>query len=190
MSTSAAPLEAPPTPQQLLFARALISTFALWPALRLAVAEEWGGPDSADKADFLLSHLADTHAGALPAEPDLDDLADVLVGYFGDEFETRLEDESADYVAGRIVTLHRLCFGDDEQAANAAVASLEQAASKLRGTAMKTQREANDDGGDSESESDEDGMEVDEAPARPQRAPRPEPEVDEDGFTTVVGRRR
>ncbi len=43
----------------MLFARAVMITFDLWPALRLAVKEEWGGPESRDKADFLLNAVCD-----------------------------------------------------------------------------------------------------------------------------------
>ncbi|PWN42505.1 hypothetical protein IE81DRAFT_282603, partial [Ceraceosorus guamensis] len=190
-STSAS-VDAAPTPQQLLFARALISTFALWPALRLAIAEEWGGSDSQDKADFLLSHLADTHGGDPIVVPDQDDLSYALTAYFNDEYEVRLEDDSAEYVAGRICNLHKLCFGGDQVEAENAVKGLEEATKSLRGTKTKaTKQDAGDDAGMASDESDdeggEDGMDVDGQSAQQQRQPRQrqEPIVDEDGFTMV-----
>lgn len=163
--------------------------------MRLAVSEQWGGAESSDKRDFLISHLADTYAGTPPVEPDLDDLSDVILGYFGDEYETRLEDDSADYVAGRIVALHKLCFGEDTQAAEQSVLALEQSLPK--GAAMQVKQGVHDDDAgmrsdDDDEDRDEDGMDVDEPqqqPAAPRQ--RQEPVVDEDGFTTVVkGRRR
>ncbi|CBQ68492.1 conserved hypothetical protein [Sporisorium reilianum SRZ2] len=203
-----------PTPQQLLFAKSIMLTFELWPAMRLAVAEEWGGSDSADKRDFLLSHLCDQYGNPGPAfEPDLDDLADILEHYMIDEYEARLEDGSPDWVAGRIVGLHRVIFapGDDFARAQAAVAELEKAFQELKGKKATFEQGANEDGeveGHSEDEDMRDarhmaqqhggiteadrqgaraGLEQDQA--RAQRQPQ-QPIVDEDGFETVVSRRR
>lgn len=213
-TASAAAAEEQPTPQQLLFAKSIMLTFELWPAMRLAVSEEWGGPDSADKRDFLLSHLCDEYGNPGSAfEPDLDDLADVLEHYMIDEYEARLEDGSPDWVAGRIVGLHRVIFApdDDLARAQAAVAELEKAYQDLKGKKATFQQGPNQDGEvDSHSE-DEDmrdarsmaqqhggvteadrqgaqaGLEQDQA--RSTREAQ-QPIIDEDGFETVVSRRR
>lgn len=213
-SSTAVVTDEQPTPQQLLFAKSIMLTFELWPAMRLAVSEEWGGPDSADKRDFLLSHLCDEYGNPGPAfEPDLDDLADVLEHYMVDEYEARLEDGSPDWVAGRIVGLHRVIFapGDDFARAQAAVAELEKAYEELKGKKATFEQGANQDGEvDSHSE-DEDmrdartmarqhggiteadrqgarvGLEQDRA--RVESEPQ-QPIIDEDGFETVVSRRR
>lgn len=213
-SSTAVVADEQPTPQQLLFAKSIMLTFELWPAMRLAVSEEWGGPDSADKRDFLLSHLCDEYGNPGPAfEPDLDDLADVLEHYMVDEYEARLEDGSPDWVAGRIVGLHRVIFapGDDFARAQAAVAELEKAYEELKGKKATFEQGANQDGEvDSHSE-DEDmrdartmarqhggiteadrqgarvGLEQDRA--RVESEPQ-QPIIDEDGFETVVSRRR
>ncbi|KAN0061255.1 rRNA accumulation-related protein [Thecaphora frezii] len=223
--TSSAATEAAPTPQQLLFARAVILTFELWPAMRLAVSEEWGGPDSLDKRDYLISHLCDEHGDAAPScEPDIDDLAETLEGYIADEFECRLDDGSPDWVAGRIVGLHRAIFRHDEETAREAVAQLEKAFAELKGkktnaSAGQDASEIQDDdhdhdhSGDEEMDEDEGArvaaarrlaeahggvMAADELGAnagveqraRREREPRREAVVDEDGFETVVSRRR
>ena len=182
--------------------------------MRLAVSEEWGGPDSADKRDFLLSHLCDEYGFPGSAfEPDLDDLADILEHYMIDEYEARLEDGSPDWVAGRIVGLHRVIFapGDDFARAQAAVAELEKAYQDLKGKKATFEQGVNQDG-ELDSYSDDQDMrdarhmaqqhggitEADRQGARvgleqdQARAPR-EPQapiVDEDGFETVVSRRR
>lgn len=183
--------------------------------MRLAVSEEWGGPDSADKRDFLLSHLCDSYGNPGPAfEPDLDDLADILEGYMIDEYEARLEDGSPDWVAGRIVGLHRVIFApeDDFAKAQAAVQELEKAYEELKGKKATFEAGQNQDGeveGGSEDEDMRDargmaqqhggvteadragarvGLEQDQA--RAERQQRQEPIVDEDGFETVVSRRK
>jgi pre-rRNA-processing protein TSR2 len=211
-----------PSPTQLLFARAVIYTFDLWPALRLAITEQWGGSESKAKADFLISYLCDQYseeatstsingpassstptqgATIAPTTPDVDDLADILEGYFSDEFESRLEDDSTDWVASRLVQLHKIIYStfpptpDSLATATAEIDKLEEAAIALRGrkvTAERTLDEENDSqsGSGSESEGDEDdAMEVDAAPP-PARTSKPEPIVDEDGFTTVVKAKR
>ena len=207
-----------PSATQLLFARAVIYTFDLWPALRLAVSEQWGGVESKAKADFLISYLCDeyseesstpapapgqatatvTTAVCAPSTPDPDDLAEILEGYFADEFESRLEDESADWAAARLVQLHKLIYAafpptqESLLNAGAELDKLEQAVIALRGKKVTAQRTTREDeiasGSESESDSQdeqgghEDAMEVD-APAP---RSKPEPVVDEDGFTTVV----
>ncbi|EST04479.1 Pre-rRNA-processing protein TSR2 [Kalmanozyma brasiliensis GHG001] len=215
-STSAAiaQIDNAPTPQQLLFAKSIMLTFELWPAMRLAVSEQWGGPDSADKRDFLLSHLCDQYGNPGSAfEPDLDDLADILEGYMIDEYEARLEDGSPDWVAGRIVGLHRVIFAPEEDTtkAQAAVRELEKAYEELKGKKATFEQGKNEDGEVDGEDADEEmrdarsmaqshggvteadrqgarvGLEQDQA--RAAREPQG-PIVDEDGFETVVSRRR
>ncbi|TKY89533.1 hypothetical protein EX895_001318 [Sporisorium graminicola] len=217
-STSAAAAvaaEEQPTPQQLLFAKSIMLTFELWPAMRLAVAEEWGGSDSADKRDFLLSHLCDQYGNPGSAfEPDLDDLADILEHYMIDEYEARLEDGSPDWVAGRIVGLHRVIFapGDDFARAQAAVAELEKAYQDLKGKKATFEQGANQDGEVDGHSSEDDNMRdarsmahqhggiteadrqgarigLEQDQGRAQREPQ-QPIIDEDGFETVGSRRR
>ncbi|EPQ31350.1 uncharacterized protein PFL1_00685 [Pseudozyma flocculosa PF-1] len=156
--------EPAPTPQQLLFARAVILTFELWPAMRLAVSEEWGGPDSLDKRDYLISYLCDEHGDAGAAnQPDIDDLAETLESYIADEFECRLDDGSPDWVAGRIVGLHKAIFTDNPDEANKgqeAVAQLETAFQELKGkktnaSAGQDQSEVHDHHGHGDSDDDD-----------------------------------
>lgn len=222
---------APPSPTQLLFARAVILTMELWPAMRMAIGEQWGGIESVDKRDFLISHLCDEYSTEeaasaaaaaaaaapssaqgstssssserrAPATPDVDDLAETLEGYFCDEFETRLDDGSSDWIAGRIVSLHKMIYAAFPAVSDAAreeVEKLQEAASKLRGSKVNStrqRREADDESGsgsssegDSGDEDDDDAMDVDQQPREPRQS-KPEPVVDEDGFTTVVKSRR
>lgn len=47
------------TPAIQLFARGVWSLFLLWPALRLAVSQEWGGPESKEKRLWFASTIVD-----------------------------------------------------------------------------------------------------------------------------------
>jgi pre-rRNA-processing protein TSR2 len=193
--------------------------------MRLAISQEWGGPDSADKCDFIVSHICDLYGGepgatslgrfekshtynpqvtpAAPATPDEEDLAEILEGYLADEFDARIEDESCDYIAGRISALHKIVFATPETQdeagadkvlteANNTIAALDEAAAKLRqkGLPRAQEQENIEEASGSESGSDEedDSMDVDPAPREPRQ--KQEPIVDEDGFTTVVGKKK
>ncbi|CAO1617803.1 unnamed protein product [Parajaminaea phylloscopi] len=257
--------ESAPSAQQVLFARCVIHTFFLWPSMRLAVEEQWGGRDSADKRDFLISHICDLYGGEpgasslgpfeptlqghpsggtsseaasssssssavpypppAPESPEPGDLADLLAGYLADEYEAVVEDGSCDYIAERIVGLHKVVFAQPDvvlgttagashgEAAEAAqrvldqaqraVAPLDEAAEKLRLKALpKAQQGKGNGDDDAESEAsgesdddDDEAMDVDmadgSAQSRGQPSSRPEPIVDEDGFTTVTrGKKR
>lgn len=240
MASTSNSIDVAPTRTQLLFARAVILTMELWPAMRLAVSEEWGGEDSADKKQFLISHICDTYSEEpsasiqqqaataatttttngsssvtlqAPKVPDVDDLAETLEMYFEDEYESKIEDGSADWIAGRIVHLHKCIYAafpptqESLEYADEEVNKLYEATVRLREQKVEVQRTQQENGdeqdgsGDSSDEehdhSQHDAMEVDGQGStqanstQQQPRERPQPVVDEDGFTTVVkGRRR
>lgn len=198
-----------------IFARGVLAVLDLWPALTIAVREEWGGPESADKKVWIASTIIDefeSRASYLPSpsssspsdiadpatanDPPLehDDLADLINQMMSDEFESNIEDGSIDAVAADIVRLWR----DILQPASGAepstvVDALERKAAEVKGKGIQATKGAglqNENGEeDSDSEWDdesEDGMEVDEAPQlAPVERERVEPVVDDDGFTLV-----
>lgn len=236
-------IEEVPTKTQLLFARAVILTMELWPAMRLAVSEQWGGVESADKKQFLISHICDTYSEErsvssvqqqqqqqqqhsiqsststtatiqAPKVPDVDDLAETLEMYFEDEYESKIEDGSADWIAGRIVHLHKCIYSTfpptqkSLEEAEKEVNKLYEATVRLKGQKVEIQRTQQENGDeqhgscdssdDDDHEHDDDDMDVDgesstqqQPQQQQQRQERMQPVVDEDGFTTVVkGRRR
>jgi pre-rRNA-processing protein TSR2 len=198
-----------------IFARGVLAILDLWPALNIAVREEWGGPESADKKTWIASTIIDefeSRASYIPSstssgpsdvadpatanDPPLehDDLADLVNQMMSDEFESNIEDGSIDAVAADIVRLWR----DILQPATGALPStvvdaLERKAAEVKGKGIQATKGAglqNENGEeDSDSEWDdesEDGMEVDEAPQlAPVERERVEPVVDDDGFTLV-----
>ncbi|KAH9887611.1 Pre-rRNA-processing protein TSR2-domain-containing protein [Cubamyces lactineus] len=191
MSTSASSsTPAAPSQTSILFARGVIARLAYWPALRIAVDQGWGGPESAEKRTWLASVLVDDFEEQDP-KPDLDYVEDRLLQVMADEFDTVLEDGSAEAVAKDVVRLwEEVAAGRTEL-----LAEFEERADKLKGKKLQVQvEEAAGDNSDWEDESgDEDeDEEVDEqAPQLLDSQPRPpkeEPEVDADGFITVKGK--
>ena len=205
-------MSSPPTIA--LFARGLLAIFDLWPALTIAVREEWGGPESADKRTWMASTIIDefeSRASYLPSptedapqivdpstfnDPplDLDDIADMINQMISDEFEANIEDGSIDAVSSDIVRLWRDILKPATGATpNTIVDALERKAGEVKGKGVQATK---GDGlqmvdGDSDSEwddeEDDDEMEVDEAPplVPATERERQEPIVDDDGFTLV-----
>ena len=163
-----------------------------WPALTLAVQSSWGGPTSSDKRDWLCGAISDMLSDR--PETDAEDLEDVLIQVMNDEFDVVIDDESAGNVAVQIIDMRA-------QAVRGEFAEIQQMwdtwqrKSQAKSASMFKQvesREEDQETDDAESD-DPDAGDVDmgEAPALV-RAPREkvEPEIDDDGFTKVVGKKK
>ncbi|KAF1809716.1 hypothetical protein P152DRAFT_370848, partial [Eremomyces bilateralis CBS 781.70] len=164
---------------------AISLTLHSWPALTLAVQHSLGGPDSAEKRDFLAATLSEL----LLANPSMDeeDVEDVLLQYLTDEFEIELEDNSEVDVAYRVVAWRgKLVAGE-----GGAVEELEagyRAWKERGGQKIVVHRGADDE--ESEGSEEDDAMDVDDQEAPELVRTKPVPEVDEEGFTKVVGKKR
>jgi len=67
----------------------------MWSALDIAVQNEWAGPDSADIRDWLGGVIVDMFSFPTVKKVETEDVEDVLIQVLDDEFELRLEDDSA-----------------------------------------------------------------------------------------------
>lgn len=187
-----------------LFARGVLSLLDLWPALTIAVAESWGGPDSPAKKTWIASTLVDefeSRATVLPAaaplperyDPkadlplDQDDVAELLFHMMSDEFDCDIDDGSVDDVARDITRLWRqVTQGRLDLVETLEAKSEDQKKRGFQATRGADPVEGDEDSDETESD-DEMDIEVDQAPQLvPQR--REEPEVDDDGFTLVKGK--
>lgn len=189
----------------------------LWPSLTLAVQNHWGGPDSEDKRDWFAGAIAElfpdlsTSPAALAAlrsskqqsvsksngsggdttteEPDLETVEEVLLQVMFDEFEVNVEDESAFSVAEQIIRLRKQCakgkFDEVEELSQRYQARKDKALQFTRGKDQESEDDAWEDG------SEDNDIEMDEAPPlAPTLKEKPDPEVDEDGFTKVTRKKR
>ncbi|GJE83935.1 pre-rRNA-processing protein TSR2-domain-containing protein [Phanerochaete sordida] len=186
-SSSDAPA-APPAPASVLFARGVIARLALWPALRIAVEQGWGGPESAEKRTWIASVIVDSFEEEDP-KPDVPYVEMQLLQIMEDEFETALEDGSAEAVAKDVVRM----FDEVQRGMGDLVKHFEEQADKMKGKKIQVEEVAgdNEEWEDESGEDDEDEDDDDDAPmlvdSQPP-PPKPEPEVDEDGFTMVKGK--
>ncbi|KAJ9293350.1 hypothetical protein DTO271G3_7846 [Paecilomyces variotii] len=167
-----------------------------WPALTLAVQSSWGGPASADKRDWFCGAISDLLNDR--PETDAEDLEDVLIQVMNDEFDVVVDDGSAGDVALQIMDMRaqtqRGEFGEIQAMYEAWKEKMDKKGANAAGLFRKVDaRDEDQETDDDEDEDDEEegDVEMDEAPALT-RAPRErvEPEVDEEGFTKVVGKKK
>jgi pre-rRNA-processing protein TSR2 len=166
-----------------------------WPTLTVAIQNQWGGPDSAEKRDWL--------AGAISEQFDSDPLTEaedvevMLLQVLEDEYGTRVEDQTEVPVAAEIMKIRKEIGEGSTATVDALAAKWKARQGKEVATGSVNVRESNQEGEwdsvDEESDEDEDeDVDMDDAPALVPAQPKPkaEPEVDEDGFTKVPSKKR
>ena len=172
-----------PNPSSVLFARGVIARLSVWSILRIAVQEGWGGPGAAAKRTWIASEIVDAFETQNPV-PDDQYIEELLLQILSDEFDTELEDGSAESVGVDIVRL----WEETRLGKQDLVIKFEELAEGMKGKKVEAQvgEEEEEEWSDDDDAMDEDGNE--EAPQLLQpleNTPRNEPEVDEDGFTLV-----
>jgi len=168
----------------------------LWPSLSLAVANNWGGPDSSDKREWFAQSTIDLMAEN--AEADQEWLEAFLLQVMLDEFEVNVEDDSAYEVAGLIIRLQKDCMGGDFGEVRELGERWKRRLGREEDVGELFEKREGDEGedetdGEEEEDEDERGLgdvEMDEAPPLVKIREHVAPEVDEDGFTKVVKKRR
>jgi pre-rRNA-processing protein TSR2 len=179
----------------------------LWPDLTFAVENHLGGPDSADKRNWFAGSVAELFPplskqvagdanGNQQRQPDINDLLQDaetrLLQVMDDEFDAIVDDGSAFEIAEQVVLLWRECGRGDFRG----VDRLQQRWEAAKGSRVsalfkegETQDQDTDWDSDNSDEEDEDGdIEISDTPYAPKE--KQPPEVDDDGFTKVTGRRR
>lgn len=78
-----------------------------WDALSIAVANNWGGPASAEKRDWITAIVIDLFKNEKIVDADL--IEETLLYAMFDEFDTNVDDESALPIAVGIISLYKQC---------------------------------------------------------------------------------
>ncbi|RYO75271.1 hypothetical protein DL766_003279 [Monosporascus sp. MC13-8B] len=208
-SSQAEPL---PETRQSNFEQGVALTLHLWPALTLAVQNNWGGSSSADKRDWFAGAIVDMFpsfvdvlktqqqqknkpATTAPEEPDIQDVETTLLQVMLDEFQVNVDDDSAFESAETIMRIRAQCAKGDFCEVDDLRRRWEAGRGKKVAAVQAPDADQDTDGSDWESEGDDDDededVEMDEAPALVAVSKeRPQPEVDEDGFTKVTKKKR
>ncbi|KAJ4407880.1 rRNA accumulation- protein [Didymella pomorum] len=165
-----------------------------WPTLTVAVQNQWGGPDSSEKRDWLAGQISEQ----FEREPatDAEDVEVMLLQVLEDEYGCRVEDETEVGVARDIMKVRKEIGEGSTATVDAMHKKWQERNGKEVATGNVQVRESNQeaewDSVDEESGEDED-VDMDDAPAlvpaKP-KEPKPEPEIDEDGFEKVVSKKK
>jgi pre-rRNA-processing protein TSR2 len=111
-----------------------------------------------------------------------------------DEFGVRLEDETEVNVARDIMMIRKEISEGNTATVDRLQKKWEESKGKEVSTGTVSVRESNQeadwDSVDEESGEDDEDVEMGEAPALVPAKAKPEPEVDEDGFTKVIGKKK
>lgn len=184
--------------QRPVFEHGVRLLFGRWTALQLAVANEWGGSSSKQKAEELYEDVVGWFYAKKNHEMlDLEELLDEALQV---EFNVQAEDDSPYQISRNLVNMHnQVARGDlsyvqalevnPNPIVDAIRASTGLPGDNVEGGEGNESSSSEDESGD---EDDEGGMDVDgmdeEAPVAVPAQPQ-EPLVDEDGFQRAVGRR-
>lgn len=153
---------------------------------------QWGGSDSEAKREWFAGAVSDMFRDR--PQTDLEDVETTLLQVMLDEFELNVDDETAFDVAQQIIRLRATTLkGDFTEVDSMHTAWL----AKKGKNEVKIQKvERDEDADDTDWDGDEDGDEDTEmgdapdAPALPrEKKEKAVLEVDEEGFTTVMGRK-
>ncbi|TIA86265.1 hypothetical protein E3P99_03740 [Wallemia hederae] len=170
----------------------------LWHALKMAVIENWGGPESDAKRTWLIGVVVDMYEERPPNPQngsigglDYIDTEEIIGQAFFDEFGAHLEDGSPREIAGQLRKAWAEAVVGDESYSNELFAKFEKERSKkVSGFTRGEDEEIPYSGGESDYDEDE-YMDQDgsaQGPSQP-KPPKPEKIIDDDGFETVQKKR-
>ncbi|KAI9818814.1 MAG: hypothetical protein M1827_007634 [Pycnora praestabilis] len=166
---------------------------SFWSALTLAVQNQWGGPDSSEKRDWFAGAISDLFTDR--PDTDAEDVETVLLQVMNDEFDVNVEDDSSYELAIELMALRKQTLeGNFITVDTMHHRWLERMGKGASVRFQKVERGEDEDdtdwdSDDSEDEDGEDAQMVD-APVPVPRLEKPAREVDEEGFTKVVGKKK
>lgn len=139
------------SPQESLeeFKAGVTACLRSWSALRTAVESQWGGVESAQKADDLRQNILEHFDGKVfPPKLQQEDLEDNLSIYMEEEFSITLEDQSERQVADSIFRLYEFAHRGDCTLARQMVAQCTSALSAVATYPTQVQTMEHDDDDD------------------------------------------
>ena len=149
--------------------RGVTLVFARWTALQLAIANQWGGPDSQEKARELVEKtvqwLCETK------EVYADELEELLDAELFDHWNTQAEDESPRDVSQLVTKIFYETVRNQGETVDFLARSATTEMRQLQESLQEPEPQAP-------------------APEREPQQRREKPQVDEDGWTTVPTRKR
>eukprot|EP00053_Salpingoeca_punica_P014798 m.134639 g.134639 ORF g.134639 m.134639 type:complete len:187 (+) comp16543_c0_seq3:78-638(+) len=171
-----------------LFPQGVAAALKRWETLQTAVHQGWGGEDSKEKAEWMVTVIVDLFHQKKPSDMvDKVELEDYIDDIMKNEFDALPDDSDLAFIATRIIRMWRDCVKED-------TAGLTEFLKKSYTFVPKDVSEgedssSDDDGADGNDEDDSEGamqgLQRGAAAVSLQDEPEPQPEVDPDGWETV-----
>ncbi|MCJ1340162.1 hypothetical protein MMC09_005456 [Bachmanniomyces sp. S44760] len=202
-SQSGVPL--PPTPQKIQSKIDLAITLTLhlhFPALTLAVQNSWGGPSpmSAQKRDWFAGAISDLFATTSESTLDVEYVEEFLLQVMSDEFEVEVDDGSVETTAARLIGLRKECLRGNFRKVDEMWQEYRRRREGKEGANVgglyvqgeEVDQDTDGESVDGEDQEDDGDVAMGDTVVETEkiRKERIEPEVDEEGFTKVVGRKK
>lgn len=175
-----------------IFVQSIKGVLLKWAAWRLAIENSWGGPATDAKEDQLWQNIAAYFSSG--KEPHWDELAASIDLFTIDNLNVEIDDGSLDAVAQQLVRLYISCRGGDVTEALQYVSAEKVAVQAVEAKGMDSDDSEVSDGDEAANQQlqqqylQNGGMiEGGGAAAAPSR---PGPQMDEDGFISVVPKGR
>lgn len=174
----------------------------LWPALTVAIQNAWGTSSPAlgeDKRAWFAGALSDLFSQGQIR--DVEDLEDIMIQVMSDEFEVVVDDDTLEETARGIWSGRAQILQGNASEVTRLMSVWEEKKSKKTKVQIVQGPDVDQDTDDDEdddtwngfSDNREEDVDMDEAPALvdvSQNKKKAEPEIDEDGFTKVVGKKK
>lgn len=159
-----------------------------WEELRTAVENSWGGPNSADKRDWLSATVIDLFQ---EKAVDLVLIEETLLYAMVDEFDTEIDNDSALEIADLVLKLYKDCSVQNYTRVDELYARyLERKSRGENHAKVKVESDPNNpDSSDEQTEEEEELQLVDDDMTVDESEPE-KPLVDDDGFELVVRKGR
>jgi pre-rRNA-processing protein TSR2 len=170
-----------------------------WYTLTTAVDNLWGGPQSAEKRDWISAVVIDEFKNN--KDIDIIYIHELLCGVMEDEFDTVIEDQSTIQIATKIIKCYKECKQNEFENVKTMYSKWlikqqnrkDKIVANIVNDPLNPDISDDDDDDDDEEEDDDDDndMDVDMNDITEQpRYQKNEPEIDDDGFTIVNSKRR
>lgn len=167
--------------QQAKFELGVSCAIFLWKDLETCVDQNWGGPDSAEKREWMVGTIIDLFESQ---EVSIEEIEYRLLGIMEDEFEVNLETGTAYEVARQVMGVYQACKDEDYGPVDELYKEYDNWERMHIATRVQVQDDLPSAEEESELDESEDAMEVD------GEATQQGPIIDDDGFELVQRRRR
>lgn len=158
-----------------------------WDALDIAVENQWGGVDSAEKRDWITGIVVDLFKNEKLVDVAL--IEETLLYAMVDEFDTNVEDDSALPIASGIIDIYNACAIENYLPVEKLYQEWQNREKNKPQRVIKVTGN-DDDSSDNDDDDDEEGDEIqyqyEEVDVEmDDGSSKPEPVVDDDGFELV-----